>query len=182
MKGIVFNLVEELVSREHGEATWDTLLEAADLDGSYTALGNYPDEDLGKLVAGALAALNKPSDVIIRWFGRNALPLLHRRYPEFFEPHGSARDFLLTLNDIIHPEVRKLYPGADVPVFVFDTPSDDVLVMGYRSLRKLCSLAEGFIEGAADHFGEEVEIEQSQCMNRGDHECVIVCSFKGGAT
>ena len=114
-----------------------------------------------------------PAEDIIRWFGRNALPLLAKSYPKFFEPHDSTRPFVLTLNDIIHPEVRKLYPGADVPVFDFDTSSDEVLVMDYVSRRQLCSFAEGLIEGAADHYGETVSIEQSQCMGRGDSKCVL---------
>ena len=42
MKGIIFNLVEEAVTAGHGEQTWDAILEAADLGGEYTSLGNYP--------------------------------------------------------------------------------------------------------------------------------------------
>lgn len=178
MKGIVFNLLEEVVRRECGEDVWDTLLEVARLDGSYTSLGNYPDKDLMSLVAAASSSLDRPADAVIRWFGRNALPLLAERYPEFFVPHRSTRPFLLSLNDIIHTEVRKLYPGADVPVFEFDTSSPEVLVMGYRSPRRLCALAEGFIEGAAAHYGEEATLEQPQCMIRGDGKCVLRVSLR----
>ncbi|MBN3851729.1 heme NO-binding protein, partial [Paraburkholderia sp. Ac-20342] len=37
MKGIVFNLLEELVRREHGEDAWDDLLDAAHVQGAYTS-------------------------------------------------------------------------------------------------------------------------------------------------
>jgi hypothetical protein len=178
MKGIVFNLFEEVVRREYGEDTWETLLEAAHLDGTYTSLGNYSDEDFRKLVAAASSALEIPADHVVRWFGRNALPLLAQRYPEFFTRHDSTRPFLLTLNDIIHPEVRKLYPEADVPVFGYDTSARDVLVMEYRSARKLCTFAEGMIEGAAAYYREEVAFEQPRCMNRGDDQCVFRMSFR----
>ena len=78
------------------------------------------------------------------------------------------------VNDVIHPEVRKVYPGADVPVFDFESSGDDAMILlGYRSARKLCALAEGFIEGSADHFGELAEIEQSSCMQRGDERCLL---------
>jgi Haem-NO-binding len=177
MKGVVFNLLEEIVSRDYGENTWDELLDAAELDGAYTSLGSYPDADLFALVAAASSALDLPPEQVVRWFGRNALPLLADSYPQFFEPHDSARSFVLTLNDIIHPEVRKVYPGADVPVFDFDTSSDDVLVMGYASKRRLCAFAEGLIEGAADHYGEEVSIKQPECMLRGDPKCLLDISF-----
>ncbi len=83
----------------------------------------------------------------------------------------------ITLNDIIHPEVRKLYPDADVPEFEFSGRDDSTLTIGYRSRRRLCELAEGFIEGAADHFGESVALEQPRCMLRGDDDCVISCRF-----
>src|SRR5687768_11524401 len=107
------------------------------LDGVYTSLGSYPDEDFVKLVNAASLALAMPSDDVVVWYGRNASPLFAERYPQLFEPHDSTRSFALTLNDIIHPEVRKLYPGADVPEFDFDA-REALLVMGYRSPRKLC--------------------------------------------
>lgn len=176
MKGVVFNLLEQLVARDFGEDTWDSLLEASRLDGVYTSLGNYPDEDLVKLVSAAAGALSMPPDDVVIWFGRNALPLFATRYPQLFEPHSSTRSFVLTLNDIIHPEVRKLYPGADVPEFDFDL-QDGVLVMGYRSARKLCSFAEGLLLGTADHYGERLTVEQPTCMKRGDHKCVLEIAF-----
>ncbi|MGH7899350.1 MAG: heme NO-binding domain-containing protein [Candidatus Binatia bacterium] len=178
MKGIVFNLLEEVVRREHGEDVWDRLLEAAHLDGVYTSLGNYHDEELLKLVEVASAALHIPADAVVRWFGRSALPLLAEKYPAFFKPHESTRSFLLTLNTIIHPEVRRIYPGADVPIFDFDSSASEVLVLGYSSRRKLCAFGEGLIAGAAAHYGETAGIEQPLCMNRGDPRCVFRISFQ----
>lgn len=178
MKGIIFNLLEEVVRKEYGEETWPALLDAAQLDGVYTSLGNYPDSDLTKLVAAASTALNLPPNAIVRWFGVNALPLLAEKYAKFFQPHKSTRSFVLTVNSIIHPEVRKLYPGAYVPEFEFDASSPDVLVMKYGSTRKLCALAEGFVEGAATHFGETVQMKHPQCMHRGDEQCVLEFSFQ----
>lgn len=173
MKGIVFSLLEECVVGEYGEDTWDSLLESAGLDGAYTSLGNYPDEQLGALVGAASDALSLPPDDIVRWYGRNALPLLAVRYPALFERHDDVRSFVLTLNDIIHPEVRKLYPGADTPYFDFDSSSPDRLVMDYTSKRRLCAFAEGLILGAADFYDERVVLSQSECMNRGDERCRI---------
>lgn len=177
MKGIIFNLLEEVVTQEFGEATWDQLLDTAQIDGAFTSLGNYPDEHLFKLVAAASSGLNRPPNAIVHWFGTKAIPLLADKYPAFFENHQSTRPFLLTLNGIIHPEVRKLYPGADTPDFDFDTSSSDVLVMGYHSKRKLCSLAEGLIEGAAAYFGETVSIRHPLCLHRGDASCRLELCF-----
>jgi hypothetical protein len=173
VKGVVFNLLGEVVSDVHGEDLWDDLLDDAGLDGSYTSLGSYPDVDFLALVGAASARLEVPADDVVRWFGREATPRFRGLYPAFFEPHDSTRGFVLTLNQIIHPEVRKVYPGADVPVFDFDSSDEDLLRMGYSSARKMCAFAEGLLLGAGDVFGEEVVIDQPLCMNRGDDHCLL---------
>lgn len=178
MKGIVFNLLEEVVCRQYGDDTWDRLLDAAGDDGVYTSLGSYPDDKIFALIAVAATTLGQPPEDVLRWFGRQSMPLLAERYPSFFIGLSGTRPFLLTLNEIIHPEVRKLYPGAYVPHFDFDSRSPDVLLMGYHSERKLCALAHGFIEGAADHFGEEASAGQQLCMHRGDPKCLFEVRFR----
>ena len=177
MKGIIFNLLEEVVANRYGEDVWDSLLSDAGVDGAYTSLGSYPDAQLFALVGAASAALNLPADAVIRQFGESAIPLLASRYPSFFDGHATTRSFLLTLNDIIHPEVEKLYPGADVPNFAFEEVTDDALVIRYWSSRKLCALAEGFILGAATQYGETAVVDQAVCMHRGADYCLLGCSF-----
>jgi hypothetical protein len=153
------------------------LLESSGVDGAYTSLGSYPDEELFKLVGAAARALDQPPDAIVRWFASQALPLLATKYPEFFSPHTSTRAFLLTLNDVIHPEVRKLYPGADVPVFDYDTSSPDVLIMGYGSPRRMCAFAHGLIEGAAAHYRQALYFEHMAFMTNGSAKCLFRLSF-----
>jgi hypothetical protein len=180
MKGIVFNLLGDIVTGQYGADTWDLLLEQAQAEGSYTSLGNYPDDELLRIVAAASAALGQTPQDVVRWFGRSALPVLAARYPQFFL-HQNTRDFVLTLNTIIHPEVRKLYPAAQPPDFEFDASSPDVLVMLYRSRRRLCAFAEGLIEGAAAHFGETVHIAHAACLHRGDPHCRLELAFSKAA-
>ena len=178
MKGIVFNLLERVVVGQHGDNSWEALLDRAGLDGVWTSLGSYPDEQLLALVGAASEEFGLEPDEIVTWFGASAMPHFAARYPQLFEPHDDARSFVMTLNSIIHPEVRKLYPGATVPDFDFDPSSPDVLLMGYSSPRKLCSFAEGLLKGAASHFGERVSIDQPECMKRGDSRCLMAISFQ----
>ena len=182
MKGVIFNLLEQIVTDELGASTWDALLEKSKLEGAYTSLGSYSDNDLFKIVGAAAEALGKAPQEIVRWAGIKALPLLALRYPHFFIAHKTTRSFVLTLNDIIHPEVRKLYPGADVPEFGFDTTDPTVLKMSYNSARKMCAFAEGLIIGSATHFGERAVIHQSNCMHRGDAECLFEIRTMAGGT
>ena len=178
MKGIVFNLLEEVVTTTHGEDTWDEVLDAAGVDGAYTSLGSYPDEQFGLLVMAAADALGRPVDDVVRWFGRQTMPLFALRFAPLFADHDSTRSFVLGLNEVIHPEVRKLYPGADTPQFIFSTEKSGKLLMEYRSRRRLCSLAEGLLLGAGDHYGEEITIEHPSCLKRGDASCVLAVDFR----
>lgn len=173
MKGIIFNLLEEVVVAQHGDAAWDALLDTADLPGDYTSLGSYDDKEIVKLVDAAAGALKISPQEVLRWFGREAMPLLAQRYPAFFVEFRTTLPFVLSVNSIIHPEVRKLYAGAHCPYFRFQQMPDGALQMTYDSPRKLCTLAHGFIEGAAGHFGETAHVEHLHCMHRGDDKCVL---------
>ena len=56
MKGLIFNVVEEVVTELYDADTWDDLLDAAGVDGAYTALGNYDDDELIGIVDAASTA------------------------------------------------------------------------------------------------------------------------------
>lgn len=176
MKGIVHNLLETIVVREYGLEQWEALLAASRSDGVYTSLGNYPDEEMQALVGAAAAALGMPAFEALRWFGQQAMPLLQQRYPDFFRPHRTTRAFVLSTNDIIHPQVRMLYPGAMCPRFGF-ADDGEWLLMEYRSPRRMCALAQGFVEGAAPLFQESVIFEHRQCTSRGDERCLCAMKF-----
>jgi hypothetical protein len=177
MKGVIFNLAEQVVSDSYGAEVWDDLLDDAGLDGAYTSLGSYPDNDFSALVGASATRLGVAPTAVVRTIAEGAMPHLAQRYPQFFTPHKSTRPFLLTLNDIIHAEVRKLYPGADVPEFGYEDVGEDVLLMHYTSGRRLCALAEGFIAGAATYYEENVAIDQPQCMLDGAEHCILRCTF-----
>ncbi len=119
----------------------------------------------------------------LRWFGRAAVPLLAERYPLIFAPHRSAEGFLLTLNAILHPGGRipaDVEAGPlDLEVLEVEPPGG--LVLGYRSVRRLCALAEGFVTGTADYYGEAVQIQQPRCMLHGEERCALVCTFAPAA-
>lgn len=172
MKGIIFNIVEEVISETAGPETWDELLILTELSGIYTSLGSYPDKELMDLVAAAARLSDTPTPALLQLVGRDAIPLLYERYPKFFDDTPDAKTFILSLNTIIHPEVRKLYAGASCPHFDF-VEASDALTLGYNSPRKLCHLALGFIAGLARHYGEHIAMEQATCMHDGASMCRI---------
>ena len=61
------------------------------------------------------------------------------------------------VNDIIHPEVLKIYPDSVPPAFAFEDHSDG-LVVQYRSARNLPALAEGLLSGVSLLYDGEVAV------------------------
>lgn len=159
MKGIIFNVAEKAVVELLGEDAWDDLLEDAELDGDYTALGTYPDEELLALVSAAAVRTGHDPGDVQRLVGRHALPHLVASISDFLEPDLDVFEFLASVHSIIHVEVKKLDPNAQPPDVIPERVSDDELRLTYRSTRGLSPLAEGLILGAGDHFGQPVELE-----------------------
>lgn len=177
MKGMVFNLLEEAVTQAHGADAWYDLVDETQVSGAYTSLGSYPDEELVALVVAASEHLGISARDVLKWFGRQAMPMLADKYAVFFERHKSARSFVLSVNEIIHPEVRKLYAGAGCPHFEFGQEGESILLVGYNSPRQLCRLAHGFIEGASDHYGSTAHVEHRSCMLEGDASCQMAVEW-----
>lgn len=173
MKGIILNLVEDVVRHEHGEVYWDEVVDASGLAASYTSLGTYPDHEVETLARAVAEREGATPAEVIRHVGHQGMAILAERYPGFFAPHTELRTFLLSLNAVVHPEVRRLYPGAVIPEVEHSAPEPGVIELGYTSARGRCDLAEGLVLGAADHYGERVVVSQPVCVHRGDDHCVI---------
>ena len=154
MKGVVFNLLEQVVVKKYGETTWDDLLDATALSGAYTTLGSYPDEEIEKLVAApsdhaGRAAIG--SAALVR--AGSHVPLLASHYPRVFLAAQKRAVFCDERHQ--HHSSRSaqiLCLGRAARIFRFETTAPDygALLMGaINSARKLCALAHGFIEERA---------------------------------
>jgi predicted hydrocarbon binding protein len=180
--GIIFNLLEEAVTRRFGAGAWAEMLATIDV-GGYLPFDKYPDDEFFRLLGALPVAPEMDAEERLRWFGRAAVPLLAERYPLIFAPHRSAESFLLTLNAIMHPggAVPADIEAGPLDLEVLEVEPPGGLVLGYRSIRRLCALAEGFVTGTADYYGEAVQIQQPRCMLHGEERCALVCTFAPAA-
>lgn len=156
MKGRIFREFQNFVEARWSAAMVDSILSLPTLEsgGAYTAVGNYPHGELvSQVVALSQATGTGPAD-IVRDFGRFLFPRLLAAHPEVA---GRARDcigMLAEIETVIHPNVRKLYPDAQLPRFEVEAREGDTrLVLTYRSSKPFADLAEGLILGAIAHFG-----------------------------
>ena len=172
MKGVLFNVVEAVITELDGADAWDDVLDASGVSGAYTSLGDYPDGELSALVVATAARFKLSTDAVLVVAGRQGFRHLVAHHPELVSPYRDVLGLVADLNDVIHPEVRKLYPEATPPMFV-STPLDHGVVLEYRSSRGLCRLVEGLLQGAADYYGQTVAVEHTACVRAGATACTL---------
>jgi hypothetical protein len=179
MKGIVFTLFNQFVEKNYNIIEWETLLENAKpaSEGIYTAGDTYPDSEMIVLVSQFAQQTQQTAPKLLYEFGQFMFQYLANNYPVFTPPGMTLKPFLKTIDSVIHIEVRKLYPDGSLPLITYEEPSNNMLIMNYRSPRKLCHLAEGLIQGSASYFNEAILVKQTQCMHQGADHCRLEVEF-----
>ena len=153
-----------MVRDGYGEDMVDKLVDEADppSGGAYTAVGTYPMEELADLLTVLSRESGRTQAELLVAYGQRLFGRLAAGHPEFMKGHEDAFLFLAGIEEIIHVEVRKLYPDAELPRFGIHWPEPDLLEMTYRSERGLEDLAEGLMRGCLSHFEQEVEINRDR--------------------
>lgn len=161
MKGIVFTEFVDMVEARFSADMVDDIIDDAALPngGAYTAVGTYDHAELVSMVVALSQRTGVAVPELVRAFGRHLFGRFYAGYPRFFEGVTGAVPFLAGIEDVIHAEVLKLYPDAQLPRFEC-TPTANGLVMVYRSPRHFHDLALGLIEGAVAHWGGGYAIER----------------------
>ncbi len=172
MKGLVFAMVEDVVSSQFSESMWDSVVREAGVGGAYASLGTYDDDELLRIVSAVCAQAALSFDDVLRFVGTHGFAFLAQRVPEFMEQMAGWTDVLMGVEDIVHTEVRNLYPGAVLPGFEVTLEPGGVR-MHYTSERSMCAMAEGLAIGAGMWFGRELAVEHVSCLQNGDQGCVL---------
>ena len=160
MKGMVFTEFLEMVEDRFGLDHADAVIEASGSTsgGAYTAVGNYDYMEMVRMVVALSQRSGVSVDVLLHAFGEHLFGVFHSKYGQLFAGTTTAFEFLGSIEDTIHVEVRKLYPDAELPSFSYPERSDTRLVMEYRSSRPLAHFAHGLVDGCIAHFGTPIEV------------------------
>ncbi len=160
MKGLIFTEFMEMV-----ETTWsfdmaDAIIARSNVSsgGAYTSIGTYPHSEMSALIAALATETQTPAPDLVRAFGKHLFGRFVIAYPRFFTGINGSLEFLGGIENIIHAEVRKLYPDADLPTFETESAPGS-LTLTYFSDHPFCELARGLIEGCLRHFDDGVELQ-----------------------
>ncbi|MCG8337218.1 MAG: heme NO-binding domain-containing protein [Proteobacteria bacterium] len=160
MKGIVFVEYLQMVEEVFSEELAFEMITNCDLPsgGSYTRVGTYDFSEMQQMVGELSRLTEMPVNDLLNAFGKHLFGVFHKSYPQFFEAVSNSFEMLEQVHDVIHEEVKKLYPDAQLPSFAYNHPNEETLEMVYSSSRRLSPFALGLIQSCIAHFKEDIEV------------------------
>ena len=163
MRGSMFVDFLALVEQKHGLDTVDQIIarlgEELSTGGAYTSVGNYPHGELLAMATTLSTLKSESMEAIIGEFARHLMGEFRRLHGEYFDQADNAFDFLLSIGEQIHIDVRKLYPDARPPEVTGENRGDDAMYLSYRSHRPLSALALALVNETASVFDESMSVE-----------------------
>lgn len=178
MHGLIFASLRDYSLRRLGEKAAAELWTGT----TYEPTEAYADEDFHERLGAVAAALEVSPVDLQRDFGAYAAGTTFAGlYPDYFAESGGTLTFLLGVEHKIHELVRATISGAYPPNLHVRALGEDGVLVSYTSDRGLCPLLEGLVRGTAAEYGETVELEELQCMHRGDPGCVWSVVRVGGS-
>lgn len=160
MKGVVFTEFLEMVEQRFSADMADDIIESVTLasGGAYTAVGTYDHQEMVALVGALSQRSGVAIPALLKAFGEYLFGRFAQNYARLIDPSPDAFAFLSGIESVVHTEVRKLYPDAQLPTFDVEEHSARRMVLLYRSGRHFEDLAEGLILGCLRHFGEQATL------------------------
>lgn len=167
MHGIIHRTLKQYITDRADESGWRRVRRAAGVDTElYLPVSHYPDSEVID-VLGTLADRTGHSEAAIkRDFGKYLAPALLDTFETQFERDWTAIDAVEGLGRVY---VQVLDEDGDPNAARITTrrSGPDTVVVNYRSRRRLCPLLEGLVEGVAEAYDTDVEIDATSPTPEG---------------
>jgi len=183
MKGIVFTEFLEMVEETFGLETLDYIIYKSDLKskGIYTSIGTYDFFEMLSLISNLSEKVKIPVQDLIYAYGLYFFKVLVDHHPKIIEMYKTPMDMLESVENHIHVEVRKLYPGAELPTFKIVTRNDDFMEMIYYSDRSLYMFAKGLMEKTFEHYNKNATVEFELLKENGTEVRFLISQNNGAS-
>lgn len=184
MHGLIFVTWEKYLNERYGEELLRQYREEIGETAATSPLTSrtYNDEVLLAGVQAACKLTGAPLDTILWEYGRYFIfnGLTSHLCAYLLSKVQNGRDLLLMMRKA-HAQMRRLPDGLTPPLFEYEaissSPQDLSLI--YDSPRHLCALLWGAIEGAAQRYGQRVQVVEVSCMKHGAPVCRFDMRFTG---
>jgi hypothetical protein len=182
MHGLIFATWENYLGERFGGAFLSAYRVALGQTRASALLADrvYPDEQLLHGVALAQKLSNLPLDTLLRDYGYFFLinGLTSHRCAYLLNEVRDGRALMLVMRQA-HLHIGQTGEAITPPLFEYESlpGRPNALILIYDSPRKLCPVLLGAIEGAAARYGQEVRVQEQQCMRKGAAACRFAIEF-----
>jgi hypothetical protein len=182
MHGLIFVTWEKYISERFGETLLKEYREAIGETAATSPLASrtYSDEVLLAGMGAACKLTGLPLDTLLWEYGRYFMlnGLTSHLCAYLLTQVNNGRELLLMMRKA-HAQMRRLPDGLTPPLFEYQAISASLheLALIYDSPRHLCALLWGAIEGAAQRYGQRVQVVEVSCMKHGAPICRFELHF-----
>lgn len=150
----------EVLEQQQGPEFVDDLIDSCELPsgGAYTSVGTYDYTEMVTLLSALSSKTGLSIDSLLTQFGEHLFSRFHLLYPALFVDVKGPIEFLDRVDAIVHTEVLKLYPDAQLPKFTTLSLTENSITLAYDSSRNLGALAMGLIKGCFKHYGQNANL------------------------
>jgi hypothetical protein len=151
--------LEQRYGLENVDAVISTLGDNLKTSGAYTAVGDYPHEEMLAIAQAVCEKTNTELAAFIQEFAEFLIGAFQRTHPQYFERTDDVFEFLESIESIIHRDVVRLYPDSQPPLVRLERLDGDRHKLTYQSHRPLAPLALCLTELSGAAFGQPLEIK-----------------------
>jgi len=169
MKGIVFTEFLELVEDKFGLEMVDSIITKSDLDsnGIYTSVGTYSFSEMLQLLQHLSANTGIDVDTLLLVYAEHFFSVIENSYPGLLATYKDPIEMISSIENHIHVEVRKIYPDAELPLFIIEEKKKDSLKMIYKSSRAMHHFGLGLMNKTFEYFNVKATITLEKIKEDG---------------
>lgn len=161
MKGQIFVILEHFIVDNYGRDAYEKFFEKVHTQlvtkEPFVGPGTYPDQDMLTLVGAVVNDFGIKLEDALEGFGRYAFSHLASGIPDIMSKFKDPLELLMSLESIVHTEVRKFYRDSSPPSFSAVRHSKGRITLTYKSGRQLFPLVIGLVRGCGDYFNRSLE-------------------------
>ncbi|MFK7748369.1 MAG: heme NO-binding domain-containing protein [Kordia sp.] len=176
MKGIIFTEFLDLVEDKFGLEMVDTIITQSKLEseGAYTSIGTYRFSEMLQLLQNLSNNTEISIDDLLLTYAEHFFSVIESSYPGLLATYKDPIEMLASIENHIHVEVRKIYPDAELPIFVIEEKTENSLTMVYKSSRAMHHFGLGLMNKTFEHFNSSAEIILEKLNEEGTEVKFII--------
>ena len=97
-------------------------------------------------------------DNLLLVYAEHFFSVIENSYPGLLATYKDPIEMISSIENHIHIEVRKIYPDAELPVFIVEEKTEKTLTMVYKSSRSMHHFGLGLMNKTFAHFNSSAEI------------------------